>query len=86
MLASGGRSVREIAEKLPISRPAVSRHLRLLKESGLVTEHQQGTRNIYELQTAGVEAVQEYLTRIWGNAAARFRIFAENTAPVDEEE
>lgn len=81
VLAGGARSVREIADQLPISRPAVSRHLRLLKEAGLVAERQRGTRHIYELQTTGVEAVQEYLTRVWGSAAARFRIFAENTLP-----
>jgi DNA-binding transcriptional ArsR family regulator len=81
VLAGGGRSVREIADQLPISRPAVSRHLRLLKEAGLVAEQRRGTRHIYELQTAGVEAVQEYLIRVWGDAAARFRLFAENTTP-----
>src|SRR5262244_3277240 len=85
LLAAGGRSVREIADELPISRPAVSRHLRLLKEAGLVAERQQGTRHIYELQTAGVDAVQEYLMRVWGNAAARFQIFAENTIPPEDE-
>lgn len=85
VLSRGGRSVREIAEQLPISRPAVSRHLRLLKEAGLVADQHRGTRHVYELQSAGVEAVQEYLTRVWGNAAARFRIFAENTARMDDE-
>src|SRR4249919_1254193 len=49
LLGSGGRSVRELADALPISRPAVSRHLRLLKDAGLVTEEAQGTRRIYSL-------------------------------------
>ena len=59
MLRGGGRSVREIADALPISRPAVSRHLRLLKEAGLVTEQPQGTRRIYRLDDHGIEALGE---------------------------
>jgi DNA-binding transcriptional ArsR family regulator len=81
LLGSGGRSVREIAESLPISRPAVSRHLRLLKDAGLVVEEARGTQRIYRLHDEGVAAVQEYLTRVWGEAAARMRLFAENTRP-----
>jgi DNA-binding transcriptional ArsR family regulator len=81
LLGSGGRSVREIAEELPISRPAVSRHLRLLKEAGFVAEEPRGTRRIYRLQEAGLAAVQAYLERVWGEAAARFRLVAENTEP-----
>ena len=78
--ASGGRSVGEVADELPISRPAVSRHLRLLKEAGLVVEEPQGTRRIYRLHDQGVEAVEVFLTQVWGDAAARFRLMAENTA------
>ena len=80
LLSSGGRSVREIADALPISRPAVSRHLRLLKEAGLVVEEPSGTRRIYALRSDGVEAVQNYLADVWGDAVARFRLMAENTA------
>ena len=80
-LGPGGRSVREIADSLPISRPAVSRHLRLLKEAGLVVEEPRGTRRIYRLRADGVEAVQRYLIQVWGDAAARFRLLAENTSP-----
>jgi DNA-binding transcriptional ArsR family regulator len=79
LLVSGGRSVREIADSLPISRPAVSRHLRLLKDAGLVLEEPRGTRRIYRLHAEGVEAVQRYLEQVWGEAAARFRLVAENT-------
>jgi DNA-binding transcriptional ArsR family regulator len=79
MLGSGGRSVRDIAERLPISRPAVSRHLRLLKDAGLVVEEPRGTRRIYRLHDEGVAAVQRYLVQVWGEAAARFRLVAENT-------
>jgi DNA-binding transcriptional ArsR family regulator len=80
LLGAGDRSVQELAEALPISRPAVSRHLRVLKEAGLVAEEPAGTRRIYHLQTEGVLAVQSYLERVWGEAGARFRLFAENTA------
>jgi len=78
-LGGGGRSVREIADTLPISRPAVSRHLRLLKNAGLVVEEPRGTRRIYRLHDEGVAAVQAYLAQVWGEAAARFRLVAENT-------
>lgn len=80
LLRGGGRSVREIADALPISRPAVSRHLRLLAEAGLVIPEPRGTRRIYRLHDEGVAAVADYLTLVWGDAAARFRIIAENTA------
>src|SRR3981081_2733383 len=79
LLGSGGRSVREIADTLPISRPAVSRHLRLLKDAGLVVEEPLGTRRIYRLHAEGVEAVQRYLSQVWGDAAARFRRVAAHT-------
>ena len=80
LLSGGGRSVQEIAEALPISRPAVSRHLRLLKEAGFVAEEPRGTRRIYRLREEGPAAVQAYLEQVWGAAAARFRLVAENTA------
>jgi len=79
LLSDGDKPVREIAAALPISRPAVSRHLRLLKEAGLVAERAQGTRRIYHLQEQGMHAVQAYLERVWGDAARRFRLLAENT-------
>lgn len=81
ILGSGGRSVGELADVLPISRPAVSRHLRLLKEAGLVVEEAHGTRHIYQLHDQGVAAVHAYLTDVWGDAVQRFTLFAENTAP-----
>ena len=79
LLGSGGRSVGDLADALPISRPAVSRHLRLLKEAGLVVEEPRGTRRIYRLHDQGVEAVESYLTQVWGDAAARFREGAYNS-------
>lgn len=85
LLGPGGRSVQEIADALPISRPAVSRHLRLLREAGLVVEEPRGTRRIYRLHDEGVAAVQAYLSQVWGEAAARFRLVAENARPVRDE-
>ena len=81
LLAQRERSVREIAEALPISRPAVSRHLRLLKDAGLVGEEPRGTRRIYRLRPEGAAAVRAYLEQVWGEAARRFAMLAENTAP-----
>ena len=86
LLADADRSVAELAEALPISRPAVSRHLRVLKSAGLVTEEPRGTRRIYRLQGEGVVPVQRYLEQVWGEAGARFRLLAENTEarPTDD--
>ena len=78
LLGAQPRSVQELATALPISRPAVSRHLRLLKEAGFVVEAPRGTRRIYRLHDEGLAAVQAYLEGVWGEAAARFRLVAEN--------
>ena len=79
LLGLGEKSVQEIAGELPISRPAVSRHLKLLTGAGLVTSERRGTRQVYQLQEEGVQAVQDYLERVWGDVATRFRLMAENT-------
>ena len=84
LLSDGDKPVQEIAGAMPISRPAVSRHLRLLKDAGLVSERPEGTRRIYHLQDAGLEAVQAYIEGVWGEVAARFRLFAENTRGAGE--
>lgn len=81
LLSTGDKPVREIAAAVPISRPAVSRHLRLLKDAGLVAERARGTSRIYHLQDQGIEGVQAYLEGIWGDVARRFRFMAENTDP-----
>ncbi len=73
-----------MADALPISRPAVSRHLRLLKEAGLVVEEPQGTRRIYRLDDQGLAEVEGFLTQVWGEAATRFRLLAENTTPRED--
>jgi DNA-binding transcriptional ArsR family regulator len=84
ILSTGGRSVQEIADQLPISRPAVSRHLRLLKGAGLVADEAEGTRRIYRLRDEGVEAVRGYFAEVWDEAITRYRIMAENTGSPGE--
>jgi DNA-binding transcriptional ArsR family regulator len=79
LLSASDKPVQEIADAMAISRPAVSRHLRLLKDAGMVGEQAVGTRRIYHLREQGMQAVQGYLERIWGDAAARFRLMADNT-------
>ena len=78
-LSSGEQSVQQLADAMPISRPAVSRHLRVLKDAGLVDDRAEGTRRLYRLQTEGVEAARRYMEEVWGEAAARFKITSENT-------
>ena len=76
-LARGPRSVAEIAEGLPVSRPAVSQHLRVLKDARLVRVRSVGTRNYYEVDTAGLEALRKYLDRFWDRALDAFKAAAE---------
>lgn len=83
ILGRGDRSVGDLAAELPVSRPAVSRHLRLLKEAGLVSDRAAGTRRLYRLDAAGADAVRAYLASLWGEAGGRFRLAAENTTPRD---
>jgi DNA-binding transcriptional ArsR family regulator len=83
LLSVSDRPVSEIAAAMTISRPAVSRHLRLLKDAGLVAEQARGTRRIYHLQEQGLQAVRAYLEGVWGEAAVRFRLLAENTVAAD---
>ena len=65
---------------MPISRPAVSRHLRILKGAGLVRQRADGVRNLYSLADEGVSVVREFMEEMWGTAVARFRLFVENTS------
>jgi DNA-binding transcriptional ArsR family regulator len=70
-LAGREMSVGELADGLPISRPAVSRHLRLLKEAGLVKDRPDGVKRIYRLDNRGADEVRRYMERMWGDAVAR---------------
>jgi DNA-binding transcriptional ArsR family regulator len=76
-LRQGPRAVGEIAARLPVSRPAVSQHLRVLKEAGLVTERQDGTRRLYRVDPDGLAGLREYLDRFWDDALAQFKAVAE---------
>jgi DNA-binding transcriptional ArsR family regulator len=77
LLRAGPRSVGELAAGLPVSRPAVSQHLRVLEEAGLVTHRRQGTRHLYELDTAGVASLRDWVDGFWSEALARYKAAAE---------
>jgi DNA-binding transcriptional ArsR family regulator len=79
LLGDRPMAVGELASRLPVTRPAVSHHLRLLKEAGLVGDERIGTRRVYALRREGLDAVARYLEQVWGDAATRFRLAAENT-------
>jgi DNA-binding transcriptional ArsR family regulator len=76
-LRRGSRAVGEIAGELPVSRPAVSQHLRVLKEAGLVTERRQGTRRLYRLDPDGLGELRDYFDDFWTEALAGFKAAAE---------
>jgi DNA-binding transcriptional ArsR family regulator len=71
-LSEGPRAVGELAEVLPISRPAVSQHLRVLKDAGLVSDSAVGTRRVYRLNPAGLVALRDQLETFWNRALAGF--------------
>ncbi|MFC4950979.1 ArsR/SmtB family transcription factor [Pseudonocardia sp. GCM10023141] len=83
LLARRPCSVQELADQLPISRPAVSQHLRVLKDGGLVVSHAVGTRRVYQLNAEGVTALRAWLDGVWGDALAGFHKAAEATANPD---
>src|SRR5262245_15835761 len=76
-LAAGGRSVGELAQGLPVSRPAVSQHLKVLKEAGLVSDEAEGTRRVYHIDPAGLGALRAWLDQFWGLALEAFKAEAE---------
>jgi len=71
-LADGPRAVGELADELPVSRPAVPQHLKVLKDAGLVAERADGTRRIYRLNPAGVAALRDQLDTFWNRALAGY--------------
>jgi DNA-binding transcriptional ArsR family regulator len=81
-LAERPRAVGELADELPVSRPAVSQHLKVLKNAGLVTEHAAGTRRIYRLNPAGVAALRDQLDTFWTRALASYKDIVEQ--PTEE--
>jgi DNA-binding transcriptional ArsR family regulator len=79
-LKSGPRSVGELAAGLPVSRPAVSQHLRVLKAAGLVSDRKDGTRRVYRIEPDGVARVRDYFDGFWSEALERFREAARKEA------
>jgi len=77
LVAERPRAVREIADLLPVTRPAVSQHLKLLKEAGLVVDRPEGARRIYRADPAGVAALRAQLDRFWNQALLNFKQIAE---------
>ena len=78
MLARGPRAVGNIAAELPVSRPAVSKHLQILQGAALVTHDRQGSRHLFRLNPEGFETAIRCLDAFWDNALARFVMVAEN--------
>ena len=81
LLSERPRSVQDVADQLPVSRPAVSQHLRVLEGAGLVSADPEGTRRIYRLDATGAAAARAFLDEMWDVALARFALLAENTTP-----
>ena len=79
-LADRPRAVGELAGELPVSRPAVSQHLKVLKDAGLVVDRPDGTRRIYQLDPAGLEALRTYLDQFWSKALAAYKAAVEQRA------
>ena len=72
-MAEAPQAVGALADTLPVSRPAVSQHLKVLKDAGLVSEHAEGTRRIYRLNEAGLAALRDQLDTFWDRTLAGFR-------------
>lgn len=80
LLLDGPQPVGELAALLPVSRPAVSQHLKVLKDVGLVVDRQEGTRRVYRVDPAGLAPLRTYLDRFWRTAMAAFAEYAEEQA------
>jgi DNA-binding transcriptional ArsR family regulator len=85
-LRSGPLAVGELARGLPVSRPAVSQHLRVLKEAGLVTDRAQGTRRLYRVDQRGLAGLRDYFESFWDETLAAFREAAEDAKNGKEQE
>jgi DNA-binding transcriptional ArsR family regulator len=84
LLADRPRAVGELASDLPVSRPAVSQHLKVLKEAGLVMDRAEGTRRIYRLDPDGLGALRSDLERFWGRALAAYKATVEQSTKEDK--
>jgi DNA-binding transcriptional ArsR family regulator len=85
-LRSGPRSVGEIAQGMDVSRPAVSQHLKVLREARLVVNRAEGTRRLYAVDPRGVEALRGWLERFWDEALSAFKAAAEREATKEREQ
>jgi DNA-binding transcriptional ArsR family regulator len=85
-LKSGPRSVGALASGLPVSRPAVSQHLRVLKEAGLVTDRPEGTRRVYYIDPEGLGALRAWLDQFWDQALVAFKAEAEVGGDTEEKD
>ena len=83
-LRDGPRPVGEIARGLPVSRPAVSQHLKVLKEAGLVADRSEGTRRIYHIDPKGLGAMRAWLDQFWDSALAAFAAEVERSAKKED--
>ena len=79
LLSREPSSVQALADQLPISRPAVSRHLKLLKGARLVDDEAAGTQRVYRLRPEAIAEIRAYFERLWSDAAARYRLATENS-------
>jgi DNA-binding transcriptional ArsR family regulator len=79
-LAEGERTVGELTDALPVSQPAVSQHLKVLKDAGLVRDEPDGARRLYEVDTRGIEELREWLDLFWDDALEAFKAEAERSA------
>jgi len=78
-LADHPRAVGELASELPVSRPAVSQHLRVLKDAGLVSDRAQGTRRVYHIDPKGLAAIRAWLDQFWGAALQAYAAEVESS-------
>jgi DNA-binding transcriptional ArsR family regulator len=83
-LRSGPRAVGEIADGLPVSRPAVSQHLAVLKQAGLVTDEAEGTRRVYRIDPQGLGPIRAWLDQFWDEALEAFKAEAEREEPDEQ--
>jgi DNA-binding transcriptional ArsR family regulator len=84
-LIDGAQPVGRIAKGMPVSRPAVSQHLKVLREAGLVTDRADGTRRVYSIDPKGLGSLRRYLDQFWENTLEAFAAEAERDAAGDEE-
>ena len=84
LLRAGPRSVGDLAARLPVSRPAVSQHLRILKDASLVVDERVGTRRIYRVDPSGLDGLRAYVESFWDDALSSFKASTERRSSGDD--